>query len=166
MQNETGTSGYKYGSVTTDEESAVDKSFDETNLYYVKDEELTTKEKAAKLVKLLVPLCIAVALITGFAFVLFRNFGSLYPGPADKHSKYPTQYTPSSSKYVDTTTKSATTAPEELYSVSTRPEPKQTEPNSKPSSSSSCPANPKCAALGLFGECCPTEKGVTLECCS
>jgi hypothetical protein len=28
-----------------------------------------------------------------------------------------------------------------------------------------CSAKPACAALGLKGDCCPTAKGVTLDCC-
>lgn len=32
-------------------------------------------------------------------------------------------------------------------------------------SSSLCAENEKCAALGLNGACCPSEKGVMLECC-
>ena len=32
-------------------------------------------------------------------------------------------------------------------------------------SAASCKVNKKCAKLELVGYCCPTEKGVMLECC-
>merc|ERR1712110_1274845 len=31
--------------------------------------------------------------------------------------------------------------------------------------SAACSANPKCAALGIEGHCCPTNLGINLECC-
>ncbi len=33
-------------------------------------------------------------------------------------------------------------------------------------SSAECSINNNCAELGLIGKCCPTNKGVMLECCS
>jgi len=39
-------------------------------------------------------------------------------------------------------------------------------PQTQPPQTSSCAANPNCVGLGLQGECCPTEEGVILGCCS
>jgi len=42
----------------------------------------------------------------------------------------------------------------------------ETASQSTSSSSSSCESNPDCAALNLSGECCPSDSGDFLSCCS
>ena len=37
--------------------------------------------------------------------------------------------------------------------------------SSQPTSKKQCRANPNCSMLGLTGNCCPTDAGVTLDCC-
>jgi len=132
-------SGYKYGSVNRDEESGAkddDKNFDESNLYYVKDDNTTKEEK--NYVKLAVPIIIAALFIGGLAFMLFHNFEYFYPnqdGHVNSDVANPTKVT-------------------------------EIDPPSSSFPASSCQANPKCVHLELTGECCPADNGVKLDCCS
>ena len=129
--------GYKYGSVNTDEEGGA-KEFDESNLYYMKEDDLTTKDKALKAFKLAVPIIIAGLLVGVLAFMLFHNFAFLYPGRGGQEVP---------SKHSTTKSYSPTTTTQRSFG-------------------SSCASNPKCRDLGLFGECCPSGDGVKLSCCS
>ena len=155
MTNDKGSGGYKYGSVSNDEESGAssdNKNFDEKNLYYVKEDEQTKRERAAKAIKLAVPIIIAVFLIGGLAFMLFHNFAYFYPGRGGQ--------VVSSKHSVNSGTTKTT-----QYSYDTDDD--QSSPIAIPTSSStSCAANQKCKDLGLTGECCPTVKGDNLVCCS
>ena len=153
-----GTSGYKYGSVNTDEESGDtsgnNKSFDESELYYMKDGDLSKKEKTVKAIKLAVPIVIAIMLIGGLAFLLFHNFAYFYPGRGG--NEVPSKHSISSG--VSTTKTTQKYYHDDDTSVAPMPAPS--------SVGSSCAANQKCADLGLVGECCPSESGTNLSCCS
>jgi len=157
MTNDTGKNGYKYGSVNNDEESQAtggNKNFDESNLYYVKEDELTVREKVVKTFKLAVPIIIAILLIGGLSFMLFHNFEYFYPGRGG-HQVSPKVSKSSSVSSTKTTQRSY--HDDDVPSVPI-PAPKFF--------GSSCAANPECADLGLIGECCPTGGGNKLECCS
>jgi hypothetical protein len=159
MANDTGSSGYKYGSVNTDEESGAtggNKNFDESNLYFIREDELTTRDKVMKAFKLAVPIFFAVLLIGGLAFMLFHNFAYFYPGGGGQ--QVPSKHSVSSSSGSPTKTTQRSfhdiDAPDVHISAPTT------------TFASSCAANPKCADLGLIGKCCPAESGIKLECCS
>ena len=149
--------GYQYGSVSTDEEIAADKSFDEANLYYMKDEERTRKEKLMKAIKLGVPILIAIIFIAGLGFLLFNNFGYFYPGRGG-------QVTPSKHSTTTATTSSGSSSSSSRThydNIATSvPIP------AKITTGIFCSANPKCSDMGLTGECCPTASGIKLNCCS
>mmetsp|Transcript_3786 Transcript_3786/g.8163 ORF Transcript_3786/g.8163 Transcript_3786/m.8163 type:complete len:164 (+) Transcript_3786:151-642(+) len=162
MANESGSAGYKYGSVGDNEELGANddnsKNFDESHLYYYKEKDLTTTEKISKLIKLFVPIIIAVVLIGGLAYILFHDFGTLYPRPGGEKVTSKGGMVSQS-----TSVSSGESAPTVIRSESS-----PTVSKSKTSSSfgGSCAANPSCAALGLSGVCCPTPEGVQLGCCS
>ena len=154
--------GYKYGSVSTDEEIPADKSFDESNLYYMKEEERTKKEKLFKAVKLGVPIIIAVVMIVGLAYLLFNNFGYFYPGRGGQvtPSKHSSSSTTTSSSSSSSSSGSGSSHYENIATSVPIPEKTTT------SSGGTCEAHPKCADLGLTGECCPAASGIKLNCCS
>eukprot|EP00536_Pseudo-nitzschia_multiseries_P015082 jgi/Psemu1/216806/e_gw1.817.2.1 len=165
MATEKGSIGYSYGAVSSnDEESGGDgknRGFDESNLYYYKDQELTSREKISKMIKLLVPLIIATGLIGGLAYILFHDFGGLYPAPGEEKTRMnggsvsqpsETDSMPSVPTYTKTSSFSSSSTPAIAKSDT--------------SAGSSCAANPSCVALGLTGVCCPTLEGVMLGCCS
>ena len=160
MVNE-GSNGYKYGSVSNDEElgaSGGDRVFDESHLYYMKDDQRTRKQKVVKAIKLAVPIFIAVLLVVGLAFLLFQNFGYLYPGRGGQVS--PSKHSTGSSTGTSTTSTSASPTNSHYENIAT-----SVPISTVISVGSSCAANPKCADLGLTGECCPTG-GKKLNCCS
>jgi len=166
MANDTGSSGYKYGSVNTDEESGAtggNKNFDESNLYFIKEDESTKKDKVVKAIKLAIPIFLAVLLIGGLAFMLFNNFAYFYPGRggeqvASKHSV---------SSNGGSLTKTTQRSFHDIDTPSYRDIDTTDVPISAPTTfGSSCAANPKCSDLGLIGKCCPGEGGIKLECCS
>lgn len=162
MTIETGSSGYVYGTINTkDEESdgnVENKDFDESNLYYYKGEELTRKEKLSKMIKLLVPIIIAAVFLGGIAFVLFHNFGGLYPGPGEEKVRSSGD---SASHLTETETSEYTPTSAKPSSSSGSSTPIATKTAGR-----SCEANPSCADLGLTGVCCPTDEGIQLGCCS
>ncbi|VEU36886.1 unnamed protein product [Pseudo-nitzschia multistriata] len=166
MADGRGSSGYKYGSVdNNDEEAGVDekdKSFDESNLYFYKEEDLTRQEKISKFVKLFVPIILAVSMVGGLAYILFHDFGDLYPGPGEKSHSAGRVSQPTTVTSDDYTPNIANMSSSSNSSHgSSIPVISQT----KTSSGNSCEANPGCAALGLTGNCCPTSEGIKLGCC-
>ncbi len=148
-------SEYKYGSVSNDEEAGGDKSFDETDLYYMKDGERTTKEKFMNAIKLGVPIIIAIVGLGLLGYLLFKNFGYFYPGQGGG----------SSSKSSGVTTVSSTPATATHSSHYNNIVTKVPIATTTSFGASSCAANPKCDDLGLTGECCPTSGGIKLSCC-
>jgi len=173
MTNETGTGtgtgGYKYGSVNDEEAGATGNNFDESNLYYIKEKEMSKREKAMKMIKLVVPIIIAVLFLGGLAFMLVHNFGKLYPGPGPGGQKVPSRgsggsvshpTSPSHDIAHDGGGGGIASAPVPVPV----PVPRRSVPTTK-DGGSSCAAYPKCTDRGLTGECCPTGGGVKLECC-
>lgn len=137
------------------------EEFDLEATYYVKPRAMSTRERLTKCILVIVPILAAVILVGGFAYyvtshVLERNAGgghkdTAYPAspyssgggrPASRPGTYPS--TESDSPPASAPKKSS-------HSSSTSP--------------SSCSANSKCLDLGLKGNCCPTNEGVTLGCC-
>jgi hypothetical protein len=135
-------------------------------LLYYKGRSLSQKEKTAKLIKIAVPVAIAVLLIGGLTWFLLGDFGHLYPGPSGPKSPSSSHIisSPEASKQTSTATSSK--------SHSSASEPPKASPatathsSSTSSGGSSCSANSKCDGLGLIGDCCPSAAGVMLECCS
>jgi len=183
-------SRYKYGSVNSnDEESGgdggnndesnnfLDKSFDESNLYYYNGSKPTRRESAARAFRLGVPILVAAMLVGGLALWLFRNIGYLYPtqdpsgGGSHHHhnnaggsmKKMPPSSYPSSSSNTDDD-RAVASFKDSVPPIN--PEEVPTKNATANFSSSSCAAYPKCAKLELTGECCPTKSGVKLNCCS
>lgn len=157
MTDDTGSSRYKYGSVNDVEESGAtggDKNFDESNLYYMKEGELTKRDKAVKVFKLAVPIIFAVFFVGGLAFLLFHNFAYFYPGRGGQEVP---------SKHAKTSSVEPTKTTQRSFHDSDAP----SVPIPTPTTfGSSCAANPNCVDLGLTGECCPGGSGINLNCCS
>lgn len=147
-------SEYKYGSVSNDEEAAGTKTFDETDLYYMKEGERTRKEKIMTAIKLGVPIMIASILIVGLGYLLLHNFGYFYPGQGGTSSKRSSVTTISS-------TPATTTHSSHYDNIATK-----VPITTTTFGASSCAANPKCADRGLTGECCPSPDGTKLDCCA
>jgi cytoskeletal protein RodZ len=186
---------YSYGAVgkETDAQKAGAKDsgdskdeggdFKETDLLYVQDS-LSPKEKRMKIIKIAVPIIVAVVLIGGLALFLLRGFTNLYPGPSGSkihsYSSEP-EYLPSSSSSSSTNKRSPVSAPltpSTTFKTATSTEDEttaasSTKENTSSSSSSyknhagssSCGDNQKCKAAGLTGQCCPTVSGDMLDCC-
>jgi hypothetical protein len=170
-------SNYKYGAVGGGDDEETRNNFKESDLLYYEERKLTQKEKTMKIIKIAVPVMIAVLVIGGFAWFLLRDFGHLYPGPSAPVLSPSHSTVVSRPSFPEPPTPSATTkgkAPTEPAVVSPTATAKQTD--HKPSGSSSsdssssggsdCSLHPKCNSLGLTGECCPTISGDSLDCCS
>ena len=150
-------SEYKYGSVSNDEEVGGDKSFDETDLYYMKDGERTTKEKVINAIKLGVPIIIGSILFVALGYLLFHNFGYFYPGSGGRSS--------SNNSSVTTVSSTPATSSHSSHYTNIATKVPITTTTTTSFGASSCAANPKCDDLGLTGECCPTSGGIKLSCC-
>jgi hypothetical protein len=166
-----------YGAVETEETNAadassaaaVDASFDAENTYYLKDSDtrLTRQQRTRKILSTVVPILIAVLIMGGFAWYLLRDFNNLYPGRGGG-SPEPTvkTYTHAIGKKSLEDTTGA-----KPYVISSRSDSSAASDSSSKSekhgtgSDSACAAHSACAKLGLLGLCCPTDKGVHLECC-
>jgi hypothetical protein len=145
--------------------------FKETDLLYYKEKQPSKQERIMKIVKIAVPMIIAVVLIGGLAWFLLRDFGQLYPGPAGTHTSdhAPASVPTSSVQRVPVPTnvqpeKGLQPAAIPKYPSSGSSSSSSTK-STKSSIGSTCAANSKCSALGLTGECCPTAAGTMLECC-
>lgn len=165
-------SNYQYGSVNENTGGGVEDidEFKETDLLYYKEKELSKKEKIMKIVKIAVPVIVAIVLIGGFAWFLLTDFGHLYPGPAGSHvSDHPPASVPTSA--VHAVPAQTNVQPEKGLQPAAIPKYPASGSSSlsttstKSLSGSTCAANSKCKALGLTGECCPTSAGTMLECC-
>lgn len=160
-------SSYKYGSVNNagGDVEAESHDFKETDLLYYREKELSKQEKLMKIVKIAVPLIIAVTLIGGFAWFLLGDFGHLYPGPAGSQvpghtpASLPTSSAPKAPAPRSAPEEAPPPAPAPKYEVHAA------STSSSSSGGSSCTAHSKCSALGLTGQCCPTSAGTILECC-
>ncbi|KAG7348515.1 hypothetical protein IV203_017220 [Nitzschia inconspicua] len=178
-----------YGSVNPastnppDEETDNENHFQETDLLFYKGRTLSQKEKTVKLIKIAVPVFIAVLLIGGLTWLLLGGFGNLYPGPSGSKppdsSSYgrpiPTPQSTGSTTSTKTTIDTTSTSSKSHSSVS---EPVAAAPKESPTTSTStsthssatggaaCSAHSHCDAIGLIGDCCPTTEGTMLDCCS
>ncbi|KAL7549719.1 hypothetical protein ACHAWF_012985 [Thalassiosira exigua] len=83
-----------------------------------------------------VPVVIALVIMGGFAYGMSHGFNHLYGPPKGKDD--------------DNLIKE-----DESWIPAENPE----------GSSAACSENEKCVKLDLLGDCCPTKKGVVLECC-
>lgn len=158
MTNDKGSTGYKYGSVNDDEEksgaASSNNNFDESDLYFINDDELTKKEKAVKAFNTAVPVIIPVFFVGVLVYLLLHNFAFFYPGGGAQNipSKHPMNSNSNPTKTTERTHHNNYTSSAPLPA--------------KISFGSFCTANPQCAKMGLIGECCPTGNGVSLKCCS
>eukprot|EP00529_Nitzschia_sp_RCC80_P033945 CAMPEP_0113485660 /NCGR_PEP_ID=MMETSP0014_2-20120614/24597_1 /TAXON_ID=2857 /ORGANISM="Nitzschia sp." /LENGTH=204 /DNA_ID=CAMNT_0000379311 /DNA_START=138 /DNA_END=752 /DNA_ORIENTATION=- /assembly_acc=CAM_ASM_000159 len=167
--------------------------FKETDLLYVTSQSrpLTPEEKRMKIIKIAVPIVVAMILIGGFALFLLRGFTDLYPGPSgssssDNGGRSPPYYEPlhetsptaaaaaaaaaddydNSMPVPAPMTPPKSTSKSSSSSVSSTSSSSSSSSSSTSSSSSSCGDNSKCSAAGLTGQCCPTAAGDMLDCCS
>jgi hypothetical protein len=164
-------------SEANDDRGAQASDFEEGNIYYLKERTLTAKERIRKLTLVAVPLLAALLIVGGAAWLLLRNFGSLYPGPGG--GKNTPRYVPIAPEPASSPI-SPPRGPPISYPAKAPSQrgppvsypakaPTKTSPSSSSSSSggaSACSANSACKDLGLLGECCPTGAGVMLGCCS
>jgi len=167
-----------YGAVASadDEEKAVDQSFDAANTYYLRE---TTRWSTKKCLLIAVPILGAILIVGGFALFLLRDFSHLYPGRGGDKSGYYAHggehVVPSSSKTTSGVnapmTPSSKTDDDETGDESSESKTTTTTKHDKSKSvapnkdaGATCAVHPDCA--GLIGNCCPTDKGVVLECCA
>jgi hypothetical protein len=176
-----------YGAVDTNEPNDTESQpFQESDVYYLKEQKMSREDRVMKILLAAVPLLVAVLIMGGIGFLLFKDFDHLYPGPGGSTSPSnlkprgppiisPQGTAPDYSPAID----DQPTAPTPSYlkprgppiSSPTAPAPApKTSPSSSSSISSSgcgeCSANPACNEIGLTGKCCPTGEGVMLGCCS
>lgn len=157
------------GNENKEAEEEQQQHFQETNLLYYKGRTLSQQEKTAKLIKIAVPIVIAILLIGGLAWFLLGDFGHLYPGPSGaKQPGYsytissPAATPPTSSSEVSSKSHSGSSS----STTSSEPAPAPKDSSHSSSGAAACSAHSACSTLGLVGECCPTSSGTMLECCS
>jgi hypothetical protein len=124
-----------------------DKSFDDAQMQYLGEgKPLTREEKMRKLMRIAVPLLMAV-IIVGAAFIfLLKDFGHLYPGGGGiPHSSNPVKYTDGSST-ASTAATAGTTSP-----AATGAKVKTASSSSSSSIAFACSAHDACAKLS--GNC-------------
>jgi hypothetical protein len=97
----------------------------------------TAEENRKKCVASIVPVTMFVLIMGGLAFALSRDFDHLYPS---RHGPHTNRQGPTTSVTTETT-------------------------DSIDFSHAGCSIHNSCVALGLTGSCCPTPKGIVLECC-
>ena len=137
-----------YGAI---EEGDKDKSFDATQMQYLGEgKPLTREETIRKIIRVAVPIFVAVLIVGAAVLFLLRDFGSLYPGRGEHHGSKTVVVSGGSSSTSTTTTTTHASLP------------------SSPSSTKStvdlkCAAHDVCSAL--VGNCCPTNDGFFLDCC-
>jgi hypothetical protein len=170
-----------YGAVKEEGE----EFYDVENTYYVKERELTLKQKCNKIMLVALPILAAIVIIGGFTLYLLFDSGILGRGPHQGGGSANSGQvgTPSSrggeNPFVTSKSKSSSSVPSPIAKGGSAPM-KTTHattgsvpsPISKGGSapvktgSLECSANEKCAKLGLIGACCPTNEGVMLGCCN
>lgn len=121
----------------------LDKPFDAAHTYYLPgDKKLSREERLRRILTIGLPIIIALLIMGGAALYLLKDFNRLYPGPGGSPS------TASRSAPLGPTNKSKPSIP---------------ATTTKTSKNASCSAHKKCAAL--VGDCCPTSRGIFLDCC-
>eukprot|EP00581_Thalassiosira_minuscula_P007632 CAMPEP_0183705804 /NCGR_PEP_ID=MMETSP0737-20130205/2822_1 /TAXON_ID=385413 /ORGANISM="Thalassiosira miniscula, Strain CCMP1093" /LENGTH=137 /DNA_ID=CAMNT_0025933059 /DNA_START=21 /DNA_END=434 /DNA_ORIENTATION=+ len=118
--------------------------FDEKNTYYLNESRFNWN----KFLRAAVPVVIALMIMGGFAYGMSHGFNHFYGPPkgSDDDIKRDESWIPLDNPKDDS------------GAVAVAPK--------AHGSSGTCATNEKCAALGLTGNCCPTNKGTTLECCN
>lgn len=147
-----------YGSAKLSEEgaSAADQ-YDLDNTYYVKERTMSRKERLTKCMLVLVPILAAVILVGGFAYFVISHVLERGGRGNRDHAAVAIPANPSSGGGRPASRPG--TYPSTEFEPPPAPAPKEK------THSASCSANSKCVDLGLKGECCPTNDGVTLGCC-
>jgi hypothetical protein len=148
--------------VEADENAAVDRSFDAESAYYLKESlagaPLTLRQRTRKLLSIGFPILVAIIIMGGFAWYLLRDFNNLYPGRGGGSPDEGTVISSAGKKSLDDAARSSisTTGTSASGSSSFK---------AFESKDASCKAHSACVKLELIGYCCPTDKGVVLECC-
>mmetsp|Transcript_16542 Transcript_16542/g.27437 ORF Transcript_16542/g.27437 Transcript_16542/m.27437 type:complete len:172 (+) Transcript_16542:27-542(+) len=161
-----------YGAV--EDSGELDRSFDVTETYYLKEGNTSPEERRRKCFSIMVPILAAVLMVSGAAFFLLKDFSHLYPGsggdPRDynAHNDFDEPVAPAAP------TPTAVLEPRgpKLRPTALAPVPTSSSRSSSTASSSiatsdspMCEENDKCYDLGLTGRCCPTFTGDYLGCC-
>lgn len=118
----------------------VEEPFPIENTQYVRSTD-SAEDRRKKLISGFVPVLLFILLMGGVAFALHNDFNHLYP-----------------TRNGDTTKHAGSWTNDNSNSIPTVP--------AKDFSHGNCAIHNKCAALGLTGLCCPTKKGLELECCN
>lgn len=159
-----------YGAVETSEQDARDaealSSFQESDMLYVKDRQLTTVERLSKCMAVLLPILVGLLIVSFFA-----SFSLRAVRPVSSHDRVPIHSTSSEDSFTSPEVTSsahrgppigkptfATVSPK-ASEVSPPVSSSSSSSSSGSSSSSSCSANKACAKLVLTGHCCPTSAG-------
>lgn len=166
-----------YGAVKGDGE----EFYDVENMLYVKERELTLKQKCHKIMLVALPILAALVIIGGFTLYVLFDSGILGRGPHQRGGSGDVS-TPSSrggeNPFVTSKSTSSSSVPSPIAKGGSAPVTTYHSTGSVPSpiskggsapvktGSSACSANEKCAKLGLTGACCPTNDGVMLGCCN
>jgi hypothetical protein len=150
-----------YGSV---KEEGVD--YDIENIYYVKERELTSREKWNKFMLAALPILAAFLIVGGFTIYLLLDSGILGRGPHAGGGGGEAVSSPSKkggeNPFAASKSESSSSVPPPISGGGSAP----LKTTTHASGSSACSANVKCAKLGLVGACCPTNEGVMLGCCN
>mmetsp|Transcript_44696 Transcript_44696/g.107820 ORF Transcript_44696/g.107820 Transcript_44696/m.107820 type:complete len:168 (+) Transcript_44696:103-606(+) len=147
------------------EELPANRSFQEMDMRFLKDDKTSTGDRQRKLVSTLVPILIGLAVILLFAKVALGAIGP-YQDP-----NYPTEYgsrrpVPTPSTKSSTATTTTETAPSSVpASTASSSSSSSTTTTSTTATKASCSENKVCEKLGLTGLCCPTGEGTMLGCC-
>lgn len=155
--------------------------------FFYKQKDLSKKEKIMKMIKLAVPIIIAVILIGGIAWILFDEFDNIYPSSSSGHrpssssingriesieaicdddSNSMDQKIKNSPPIRGPKTSSISTASTSSSSLESleNEETESTTATTHSNLSASCSSYTKCQKLELTGDCCPTIGGDVLYC--
>jgi hypothetical protein len=173
-----------YGAVKEEEG---EEFYDVENMYYVKERELTLKQKCNKIILAALPILAAFIIIGGFTLYLLFDSGILGRGPhqgggsanggqvsnpSSRGGENPfaaskSKSSSSSSSVPSPIAKGGSAPVTTTHTTGSVPSP-ISKGGSAPMTTklSACSAYEKCAKLGLIGTCCPTNEGVMLGCCN
>jgi hypothetical protein len=139
------------------------RNFRESTMYYLKEKPATREECMRKTLLVAFPILIAALVLGLFTSWILHGSGILKQGG---HGARGSDFRPVTSY----TAPSVPASVPEAAPLVPAPAPKSSTSKSAPKQStggkSSCSANSACADLGLTGECCPTNAGIMLGCCS
>jgi hypothetical protein len=144
------------------EDDPSENFFDADQTYYLK-ETMSPQQRWRKCMLATFPILVAVLIVGGLGFLLFRDFGHLYPGrngdpkyhdgtsKVTRHHATGAKDDYANHDYID---------PVDDDSAAHNSAPRK---HSTSNGEAACSAHVECSTL--LGDCCPTLKGVTLECC-